>query len=161
MALPPAALRSAAYPAARALGRGRGYDYPHDHPGHVNDQEHLPAGVENQRFYDPGDGEPALRERTRRDPPVCAGGTREASAEATRGAQPLWSLVPVSARAGYIRRAAVAMLDELDDLALLLADETGRPRTDIVLTELCPPRGGCANSPTTGRARSPTSACGR
>ena len=46
-ALPPAALRSAAYPAARALGRGRGYDYPHDHPGHVNDQEHLPKGVED------------------------------------------------------------------------------------------------------------------
>ena len=32
-ALPPAALRSAAYPAARKLGRGIGYDYPHDHPG--------------------------------------------------------------------------------------------------------------------------------
>ncbi len=31
--IPPAALRSAAYPAARALGRGVGYDYPHDHPG--------------------------------------------------------------------------------------------------------------------------------
>jgi putative ATPase len=61
--LPPAALRSAAYPGARALGRGRGYDYPHDHPGHVNDQEHLPPSVADERFYDPGDGEPALRER--------------------------------------------------------------------------------------------------
>ena len=60
---PPAALRSAAYPAARALGRGRGYDYPHDHPGQVNDQEHMPAGREDLRFYDPGDAEPALRER--------------------------------------------------------------------------------------------------
>jgi putative ATPase len=62
-ALPPAALRSAAYPAARALGRGRGYDYPHDNPGHINDQEHLPAGVENERFYEPGESEGALRER--------------------------------------------------------------------------------------------------
>jgi putative ATPase len=61
--LPPAALRSAAYPGARLLGRGRGYDYPHDHPGHVNDQEHLPPSVADERFYDPGDGEPALRER--------------------------------------------------------------------------------------------------
>jgi putative ATPase len=61
--LPPAALRSAAYPGARSLGRGRGYDYPHDHPGHVNDQEHLPPGVADERFYDPGDGEPAFRER--------------------------------------------------------------------------------------------------
>jgi putative ATPase len=61
--LPPAALRSAAYPGARSLGRGRGYDYPHDHPGHVNDQEHLPPSVADERFYDPGDGEPALQQR--------------------------------------------------------------------------------------------------
>jgi putative ATPase len=63
---PPAALRSAAYPAARALGRGVGYDYPHDHPGSVNDQEHLPRGVENLRFYQPGDAEPELRDRLAR-----------------------------------------------------------------------------------------------
>src|SRR5919197_686869 len=62
-ALPPAALRSAAYPAARALGRGRGYDYPHDHPGHVNAQEHLPEGHEHLRFYLPDDAEPELRDR--------------------------------------------------------------------------------------------------
>src|SRR5205814_3087010 len=30
--LPPAALRSAAYPGARKLGRGQGYRYPHDDP---------------------------------------------------------------------------------------------------------------------------------
>ena len=65
-AAPPAALRSAAYPAARKLGRGIGYDYPHDHPGQVNDQEHLPAGAEHLRFYDPGDMEPELRERLAR-----------------------------------------------------------------------------------------------
>ena len=61
--LPPSALRSAAYPAATKLGRGVGYDYPHSHPGHVNDQEHLPEGLEDLRFYDPGDGEPELRDR--------------------------------------------------------------------------------------------------
>jgi putative ATPase len=60
---PPAPLRSAAYPAARALGRGEGYDYPHDHPGHVNDQEHMPAGRERLRFYEPDEAEAALRER--------------------------------------------------------------------------------------------------
>jgi putative ATPase len=60
---PPAALRSAAYPAARALGRGQGYDYPHDHPGHVNAQEHLPAGREGLRLYAPDDAEAALRDR--------------------------------------------------------------------------------------------------
>ena len=59
----PAPLRSAAYPAAAKLGRGLGYDYPHDHPGQINDQEHLPDGLEDLRLYDPRDMEPALRER--------------------------------------------------------------------------------------------------
>ena len=40
-----------------------GYDYPHDHPGAINDQEHLPRGREDLRFYNPGDAEPELRER--------------------------------------------------------------------------------------------------
>jgi putative ATPase len=62
-ALPPSPLRSAAYPAAAKLGRGLGYDYPHDHPGQINDQDHLPDGLEDLRFYDPRDMEPALRER--------------------------------------------------------------------------------------------------
>ena len=62
-ATPPAPLRTAAYPAARKLGRGVGYEYPHDAPGHVNDQEHLPAGREELRFYVPDDAEPELRER--------------------------------------------------------------------------------------------------
>src|SRR4051812_20511897 len=60
---PPPPLRSAAYPAARKLGRGRGYDYPHEHPGHINDQEHMPEGLEGLRFYFPDEGEPDVRER--------------------------------------------------------------------------------------------------
>jgi putative ATPase len=59
----PGPLRSAAFPAARRTGRGVGYENPHDEPGHVNDQEHMPAGREDLRFYAPDDGEPALRER--------------------------------------------------------------------------------------------------
>jgi putative ATPase len=62
-ALPPAPLRSAAYPAATLLGRGIGYDYPHEHLGGINDQEHLPDALGDARFYDPGDMEPELRER--------------------------------------------------------------------------------------------------
>jgi putative ATPase len=61
--LPPAALRDAHYPGAKALGRGKGYDYPHSHPGNVNDQEHLPEGLEDVRFYNPGDAEPTMRDR--------------------------------------------------------------------------------------------------
>src|SRR3954449_997872 len=63
---PPAPLQSAAYPAARALGRGQGYDYPHAHPGHINAQEHLPEGLEDLRFYAPDDAEAELRERLER-----------------------------------------------------------------------------------------------
>jgi putative ATPase len=60
---PPPYLRSAAYPGAKALGRGVGYDYPHDRPGHVSPQELLPDSVAGTRFYDPDDAEAALRER--------------------------------------------------------------------------------------------------
>jgi putative ATPase len=63
---PPAALRSAAYPGAANLGRGVGYDYPHDRPNHVNEQEHLPEGLEDLRFYEPDATEGELRERLER-----------------------------------------------------------------------------------------------
>ncbi len=65
-ARPPAALQSAAYPGAKTLGRGAGYDYPHDHPGHVNDQNHLPERLGDLRFYKPDDAEADLRERLER-----------------------------------------------------------------------------------------------
>jgi putative ATPase len=61
--IPPMHIRSAAYPAARKLGRGTDYDYPHDHPGHVNAQEHLPPGLEDLRFFEPDETEAALREK--------------------------------------------------------------------------------------------------
>jgi putative ATPase len=60
---PPDALRSAAYPGAKTLGRGAGYDYPHDRPGHLSDQELLPPGVAGERFYRPDDAEAELRAR--------------------------------------------------------------------------------------------------
>jgi putative ATPase len=61
--LPPDYLRSAAYPGAAALGRGQGYDYPHDRPGHLSPQELLPDALRGTRFYEPDDAEDALRER--------------------------------------------------------------------------------------------------
>jgi putative ATPase len=61
--LPPDYLRSAAYPAARALGRGQGYDYPHARPGHVSPQRLMPEGAVGERFYRPDDAEEALRGR--------------------------------------------------------------------------------------------------
>jgi len=56
--------------------------------------------------------------------------------------QPLWSLVPAGGRARYLRRAATAILDELDPLADALADTVGQPRTESVLAELLPSVGG-------------------
>jgi putative ATPase len=40
-----------------------GYDYPHDHPGHVSPQELLPEGVEGARFYTPDEAEVELAKR--------------------------------------------------------------------------------------------------
>src|SRR5215218_3296908 len=50
--LPPAHLQSAAYPGARKLGRGKGYDYPHDRPEGVSSQELMPAEAEGERFLE-------------------------------------------------------------------------------------------------------------
>jgi putative ATPase len=60
---PPPYLQSAAYPGAAALGRGVGYEYPHDLPSQVSGQELLPDGVAGARFYSPGETEAALRAR--------------------------------------------------------------------------------------------------
>jgi putative ATPase len=40
-----------------------GYDYPHDHPGHVSPQELLPEGVQGARFYTPDEAEAELARR--------------------------------------------------------------------------------------------------
>ncbi|HEU0023144.1 MAG TPA: replication-associated recombination protein A [Thermoleophilaceae bacterium] len=65
---PPDYLRSAAYPGARKLGRGEGYDYPHDRSAGVSDQELMPADAEDRRFLElSGHGEEQeLRERLER-----------------------------------------------------------------------------------------------
>jgi acyl-CoA reductase-like NAD-dependent aldehyde dehydrogenase len=57
-------------------------------------------------------------------------------------AQPLWALVPPRDRARYLRRAAQAVLDELEPLADLLAAEAGQPRSEAMLAELLPSVGG-------------------
>jgi putative ATPase len=63
--IPPAALQSAAYPGAKALGRGKGYDYPHDRPEGVSPQELMPEEAAGERFLELTDHgeEAALRER--------------------------------------------------------------------------------------------------
>ena len=55
-----------------------------------------------------------------------------------RGPQPLWASVPAPARAGYLRRAGQALLDEVDSLAALLAAEARVPCSEALLAELLP-----------------------
>jgi putative ATPase len=49
---PPPALRSAAYPGARKLGRGLDYDYPHDRAEGVSEQELMPGEAVGERFLE-------------------------------------------------------------------------------------------------------------
>jgi putative ATPase len=65
---PPSYLRSAAYPGARKLGRGENYDYPHDHPEGVSEQELLPPELAGERFLELSEHgeESGLRERLER-----------------------------------------------------------------------------------------------
>jgi putative ATPase len=43
----------------------REYDNPHNHAGHVAEQQLLPQGLERERFYEPDDAEAELAERLR------------------------------------------------------------------------------------------------
>jgi putative ATPase len=65
---PPMALRSAAYPGAKKLGRGKGYDYPHDRPEGVSEMELMPDEAIGERFLELSDHgeERAMRERFER-----------------------------------------------------------------------------------------------
>jgi putative ATPase len=62
---PPGYLQSAAYPGAKALGRGEGYDSPHSRPAGVSPQELMPPEAVGEIFVELTDHgqEPALKER--------------------------------------------------------------------------------------------------
>ncbi|MDH4100890.1 MAG: replication-associated recombination protein A [Nitrospirota bacterium] len=61
----PPHLRDAHYKGADRLGHGKGYQYPHDYPGHFVEQAYLP---EKRRYYEPSDqgAEAAIRDRLKR-----------------------------------------------------------------------------------------------
>ncbi len=51
----PLHLRNAATNLMRRLGYGEGYQYAHDFAGAKVEQQHLPEGIEQMTFYEPGD----------------------------------------------------------------------------------------------------------
>ena len=181
--IPPAPPRSAAYPGAKKLGRGEGYDYPHDRPEGVSEQELMPDEAIGERFLGAdrarrGDG--AAR-AARADPPRRGRAERHVSIRAVAapplnrqppaaqlesfspldgarlGAVPTlgpeacsrWSTtwracsrsgpqLPLADRARYMRRAAQAIIDQLDELAALLSREQGKPLNEAYVMELLP-----------------------
>ena len=52
--------------------------------------------------------------------------------------QPFWAQLPLGDRARYMRRAAQAIIDQLDELAELLTREQGKPRNESYVMELLP-----------------------
>lgn len=48
----PSYLRDAHYSGHEQLGRGLGYKYPHDYPGHYVEQQYLPDEIKDYRFYE-------------------------------------------------------------------------------------------------------------
>jgi succinate-semialdehyde dehydrogenase/glutarate-semialdehyde dehydrogenase len=54
------------------------------------------------------------------------------------GVQPFWAELTLADRAGYLRRAADALLDDLDEIAVLLTREQGKPRNEAYTMELLP-----------------------
>jgi putative ATPase len=81
----PRHLRDAHYPAARGLGHGVGYTYPHDDPRGVVMQRYAPDDVQGREYYRPlGHGaERPLVERVARLRTLLSGG--DAPSPATPG----------------------------------------------------------------------------
>ncbi len=50
----PVHLQDSHYKGAGKLGHGIGYKYAHDYPNHYVEQQYLPDGLENEKFYNPG-----------------------------------------------------------------------------------------------------------
>jgi putative ATPase len=67
----PAHLRDSHYQGASTLGHGTGYDYPHDHTEGWVEQQYLPDGLTDRRWYEPSrhgfEEEIAERMRSRTD----------------------------------------------------------------------------------------------
>jgi succinate-semialdehyde dehydrogenase/glutarate-semialdehyde dehydrogenase len=70
--------------------------------------------------------------------PTVAPQEVQALVDDVAGVQPFWAQLPLSDRARYMRRAAQAIIDQLDELAELLSREQGKPRNESLTMELLP-----------------------
>jgi succinate-semialdehyde dehydrogenase/glutarate-semialdehyde dehydrogenase len=52
--------------------------------------------------------------------------------------QPAWAELDLETRGAYLKRAAAALLDDIDELAELLVNEQGKPRAEAYTMELLP-----------------------
>ncbi|MFL5819955.1 MAG: aldehyde dehydrogenase family protein [Solirubrobacteraceae bacterium] len=52
--------------------------------------------------------------------------------------QPIWAQLRLQDRARYLRRAAQAILDDIDEIRDLIAREQGKPRTEAYIMEILP-----------------------
>jgi putative ATPase len=66
--LVPPHLRDAHYAGAKTYGHGKGYQYAHDHPHGIAEQQYLPDELTDARYYSPTDhgAEAALAARLAR-----------------------------------------------------------------------------------------------
>lgn len=62
----PMHLRDNSYKGASQLGHGKGYKYPHDYPNHYVEQNYLPKGMEDKKYYEPSDQGTELKLQQRR-----------------------------------------------------------------------------------------------
>ena len=70
--------------------------------------------------------------------PTLAPEEVQAIVDDVAGVQPFWALLPLADRARYMRRAAQAIIDDLDGIAELLSREQGKPVNEAYVMELLP-----------------------
>ena len=85
---PPLVIRNAPTRLMKEIGYGRGYQYAHDEPGRIADQQHLPDELVGRRFYQPtGEGfEAEIARRMQAWEGLLAGKPRGVKSTPERGA---------------------------------------------------------------------------
>ena len=70
--------------------------------------------------------------------PTVAPDDVQAIVDDVASVQPFWAQLPLGDRARYMRRAAQAIIDDLDGIASLLSREQGKPINEAYVMELLP-----------------------